>query len=102
MVKFLFEWLADPGCSPQIRESNADLETHGLLIGHSRNEINGLLLATSSDIPLLWLNRIFIRPQTVTSTHLAPSFVKPGRANHSLLQRSFKSAAQFQPAARNS
>jgi hypothetical protein len=33
---------------------------------------------------------------------LAPSFVKPGRANHSLLQRSFKSAAQFQPAARNS
>jgi hypothetical protein len=23
----LFEWLADPGCFPQIPESNADLET---------------------------------------------------------------------------
>jgi len=26
------EWLADPGCFPQMRESNADLETIGLLI----------------------------------------------------------------------
>jgi hypothetical protein len=48
------------------------------------------------------LNRIFIRPQTVTSTHLAPSFVKPGRANHSLLQRSFEHAAQLKSASRNS
>jgi hypothetical protein len=26
-IENLREWLADPGCSPQIRESNADLET---------------------------------------------------------------------------
>jgi len=26
-IENLFEWLADPGCFPQIRASNADLET---------------------------------------------------------------------------
>ena len=31
----------------------------------------------------LWLNRIFIRSQPVTSTHWHRVFVKPGRANHS-------------------
>jgi hypothetical protein len=65
----LIEWLAGPGRSPQIRESNADLENHGLLISQTWNEIDGLLLATFSNHSALWLDRLFIRPQTVTSTH---------------------------------
>jgi hypothetical protein len=73
----------------------------GLLIIRSRNEIDGLLLAVFKSFHL-WLNRRFIRPQTVTSTQLAPSFVKPGRANHSSLQRSFQLAAHLHSAPRNS
>ncbi|HMG73576.1 MAG TPA: hypothetical protein VK582_08745 [Pyrinomonadaceae bacterium] len=47
-IKNLFEWLADPGCSPKNRESNADLETLAAN-QQSRNEIYGLLLATFSN-----------------------------------------------------
>jgi hypothetical protein len=46
--KSLSEWLADPGCPPSIQESNADLET--LAHQHCRNEIDGLLLATLSNV----------------------------------------------------
>jgi hypothetical protein len=52
-IENLFEWLADPGCSPQIWESNADLETPGVLIIRAGTKSTGCCWPRFQIIPSL-------------------------------------------------
>jgi hypothetical protein len=101
VVQFpFFEWLAGPGCFPQIRESKTDLETltcSSFEAGMKSTDVAG---------------RFQIIPPLVESpSHPSPNrhfdpigteFVKPGRANHSSLQRPFQLATHLHSAPRNS
>jgi hypothetical protein len=52
-IENLFEWLADPGCSPQIPESNADLEIRGVLIIRAGTKSTGCCWPRFQIIPSL-------------------------------------------------
>jgi hypothetical protein len=73
-------WLTDPGCFLFVERSNCDkFRTLEACV----SDVQRVLLATFSNAltgPLGSLARRFL-----TSTHLAPSFVKPGRDSHSAI-----------------
>ena len=69
--------VADPGCFPQNSEKQLRPGNFGLLISRAGTKSTGCCWPRFQIIPSV-VESHFIRPQTVTSTQLAPSFCEAG------------------------